>query len=187
MKFNCTFIALSVSALLFSGMASAAITGTPSVELTIKSKIVSGTCTAKVLNDAGTASTEIAFGDVYKSDLVNKTRVEPLKISFTNCSGVTKATVSAAKGAGGECSGVNKTGDSYSGGLATGFEIWSGVVDTGELMSCNTPPAAKDVTITDGTGEFPMNSRIVIGQGQTIADVGAGAVTAPVTFTIAYP
>jgi len=118
---------------------------------------------------------------------VNKTRVEPLKISFTNCSGVTKATVSAAKGAGGECSGVNKTGDSYSGGLATGFEIWSGVVDTGELMSCNTPPAAKDVTITDGTGEFPMNSRIVIGQGQTIADVGAGAVTAPVTFTIAYP
>ncbi|NEM19014.1 fimbrial protein, partial [Escherichia coli] len=46
---------------------------------------------------------------------------------------------------------------------------------------------AKDVTITDGTGEFPMNSRIVIGQGQTIADVGAGAVTAPVTFTIAYP
>ena len=156
MKFNSTFIALSVSALLFSGMASAAITGTPSVELTIKSKIVSGTCTAKVL-------------------------------SFTNCSGVTKATVSAAKGAGGECSGVNKTGDSYSGGLATGFEIWSGVVDTGELMSCNTPPAAKDVTITDGTGEFPMNSRIVIGQGQTIADVGAGAVTAPVTFTIAYP
>lgn len=45
MKFNFTFIALSVSALLFSGMASAAITGTPSVELTIKSKIVSGTCT----------------------------------------------------------------------------------------------------------------------------------------------
>lgn len=29
MKFNSTFIALSVSALLFSGMASAAITGTP--------------------------------------------------------------------------------------------------------------------------------------------------------------
>ncbi|EOL8879054.1 fimbrial protein [Enterobacter mori] len=187
MKMKSTFIALSVSALLFSGMASAAITGTSSVELTIKSKIVSGTCTAKVLNDAGTASTEIAFGDVYKSDLVNKSRVEPLKINFTNCSGVTKATVSAAKGAGGECSGTNKTGDSFSGGLATGFEIWSGVVDTGVLMSCNTPPADQEVTITDGKGELPMNSRIVIGQGQTIADVGAGAVTAPVTFTVTYP
>ncbi|WP_194207777.1 fimbrial protein [Superficieibacter sp. 1612_C1] len=187
MKLNSTFIALSVSALLFPGMASAAITGTTSVEMTVKTKIVSGTCTAKVLNDAGTASTEIAFGDVYKSDLVNKTRVEPLKISFTNCSGVTKATVAAAKGAGGECSGTAKNGDSFSGGLATGFEIWSGVVDTGLLLSCNTPPAAQEVPITNGKGEFPMNSRIVIGQGQAIADVGTGAVTAPVTFTIAYP
>ncbi|MBA7753822.1 fimbrial protein [Enterobacter sp. RHBSTW-01064] len=186
MKFKSTFIALSVSALLFSGMASAAITGTSSVELTIKSKIVSGTCTAKVLNSAGTTSTEIAFGDVYKSELVNKTRVEPLKISLTNCSGVTKATVAAAKGAGGACSGTGANGDSYSGGLATGFEIWSGVVDTGVLMSCNTPPAAQEVTITDGAGELPMNSRIVVGQGQTIADVGTGAVTAPVTFTVSY-
>lgn len=72
MKMKSTFIALSVSTLLFSGMASAAITGTNSVELTIKSKIVSGTCTAKVLNGAGTAATEIAFGDVYKSDLEKK-------------------------------------------------------------------------------------------------------------------
>lgn len=186
MKMKSTFIALSVSTLLFSGMASAAITGTNSVELTIKSKIVSGTCTAKVLNGAGTAATEIAFGDVYKSDLEKKNRVEPLKISFSNCSGVTKAAVAAAKGAGGECSGTTKNGDSFSGGLATGFEIWSGVVDTGLLMSCNTPPAAQEVTITNGSGEFPMNSRIVIGQGQTIADVGTGAVTAPVTFTVSY-
>lgn len=76
--------------------------------------------------------------------------------------------------------------NSYSGGLATGFEIWSGVVDTGLLMSCNTPPAAQEVTISNGIGEFPMTSRIVVGQGQTIADVGTGAVSAPVTFTIAY-
>ncbi|QMI04131.1 fimbrial protein [Citrobacter sp. RHB25-C09] len=187
MKMKSTFMALSVSALLFSGMASAAITGTSSVELTIKSKIVSGTCTAKVLNNAGTETTTVAFGDVYKSDLVNKTRVEPLKISFTNCSGVTKATVSAAKGSGGACTGTGGNGDSYSGGLETGFEVWSGIVDTGLLMSCNTPPAAQEVTITNGAGEFPMNSRIVIAKDKTIDDVGTGAVTAPVTFTIAYP
>lgn len=187
MKMKSTFIALSVSALLFSGMASAAITGTSSVELTIKSKIVSGTCTAEVLNGAGTASSEIAFGDVYKSDLVNKTRVEPLKIAFTNCSGVTKAAVSAASGAGWGCSGPKADGDSYTAGLATGFEIWSGSVDTGVMLSCKTPPAAQEVTITDGAGEFPMNSRIVIAKDRTIADVGTGAVTAPVTFTVTYP
>lgn len=186
MKMKSTFIALSVSALLFSGMASAAITGTSSVELTIKTKVVSGTCTAKVLNGAGTASSEIAFGDVYKSDLVNKTRVEPLKIAFTNCSGVTKATVSAASGAGGGCSGPKVDGDSYSAGLATGFEIWSGSVDNGVMLSCKTPPAAQEVTIADGAGEFPMNSRIVIAKDRTIADVGTGAVTAPVTFTVSY-
>lgn len=186
MKFNSAFIALSVSAIFFSGMANAAITGTGSVEMTFVTTVTSGTCTAKLVNNAGTETTEISFGDVFKSDLVNKTRVEPLKIAFTNCSGVTKATVAAAKGAGGECSGTGKNGDSYSGGLATGFEIWSGVVDTGLLMNCNTPPAAQEVTISNGIGEFPMNSRIVVGQGQTIADVGTGAVTAPVTFTIAY-
>jgi len=187
MNFKTTFIALSVSALLFSGMANAAITGTGSVEMTIKTKVTSGTCTAKILNNAGAAATEIAFGDVFKSDLVNKTRVEPLKISFANCSGVTKAMVSAASGAGGGCSGPNSDGDSFSAGLATGFEIWSGVVDTGVLMSCKTPPAAQEVTIADGEGEFPMNSRIVIAKGRTIADVGTGAVTAPVTFTVTYP
>ncbi|HGA2726313.1 TPA: fimbrial protein [Enterobacter hormaechei] len=186
MKYNPAYIVLSVSAILFSGMASAAITGTGSVEMTVKTKVMPGTCSAQVLNDAGTAASEISFGDVYKSDLENKTRVKPLKISFSNCSGVAKATVSAAKGAGGECSGTGKNGNSYSGGLATGFEIWSGVVDTGLLMSCNTPPAAQEVNISNGKGEFPMNSRIVIGQGQAITDVGTGAVAAPVTFTIAY-
>ncbi|MGS2874500.1 fimbrial protein [Enterobacter huaxiensis] len=187
MKFNPALIALSVSAILFSGIANATITGTGSVEMTFTTEITSGTCTAKLVNSAGAESTEIAFGDVYKSDLVNKTRVEPLKISFTNCSGVSKATVSAAKGSGGACTGTSANGDTYSGGQATGFEVWSGVVDTGLLMSCNTPPAAQDVTITDGIGEFPMNSRIVIAKDKTISDVGTGAVTAPVTFTIAYP
>lgn len=187
MKFNSALIALSVSAALFSGMANATITGTSSAEMTFVTNVTSGTCTAKLLNNAGTEATEIAFGDVYKSDLVNKTRVEPLKIAFSNCSGVDKAAVSAAAGPGGGCSGPNGDGDSYSAGLATAFEVWSGVVDSGVLLSCKTPPSAQEVAITDGTGEFPMNSRIVIAKGRTIANVGTGAVTAPVTFTITYP
>ncbi|HBL4909154.1 fimbrial protein [Enterobacter hormaechei] len=188
MKFKTTFIALSVSATLFSGMAGAAITGTSSVQMDFQTKVVSGTCTAKVLNGAGAVSTEIAFGDVYKSDLVNKTRVEPLKISFTNCSGVEKATVSVASVAGPKqsCSGANGTGGSFAGGLTTGFEIWSGAVDTGLLMHCYNIPAPQEVTITDGAGEFPMNSRIVIAEGRDISQVGTGAVNAALTFTVAY-
>ncbi|MGX5149892.1 fimbrial protein, partial [Enterobacter hormaechei] len=86
----------------------------------------------------------------------------------------------------GGCSGPKTDGDSYSAGLATGFEIWSGVVDTGVMLSCKRPPAAQEVTIADGVGEFPMNSRIVIAKDRNIADVGTGAVTAPVTFTVTY-
>ena len=188
MKFKTTFIALSVSATLFSGMASAAITGTSSVQMDFQTKVIPGTCTAKVVNGAGAESSEIAFGDVYKSDLVNKTRVEPLKISLTNCSGVEKATVSVASADGPKknCSGQSGTGSSFAAGLATGFEIWSGVVDTGLLMNCNTPPAPQEVTITDGAGEFPMNSRIVIAEGRNISQVGTGAVNAALRFTVDY-
>lgn len=188
MKFKPTFIALSVSALLFSGMASAAITGTTSVEMTIKTKVIPGTCTAQVVNGAGAPSSEIAFGDVYKSDLVNKTRVEPFKITLSSCSGVEKATVSVASVSGSQqrCAGSTGKGNSFSGGLTTGFEIWSGEVDTGVLMSCYTPPAPQEITITNGAGEFPMNSRIVVADGRNISQVGTGAVSAPLTFTVAY-
>lgn len=187
MKFNTAFIALSVSAILFSGMAQAEITGTSSVEMTFVTTVTAGTCTAQLTNSAGAEATEIAFGDVYKSEIANKSRVEPLKITFSNCSGVDKAAITTAAGPGGACSGSNSDGDSYSAGLATGFEVWSGAVDSGVLLSCHTPPSAQEVAITDGKGEFPMNSRLVIAKGSTIDNVGTGAVTAPVTFTITYP
>lgn len=83
MKFNSTLLALSVAALFATGTANAAITGTPSAKLTVQSTITAGTCTAKVTNSAGADATEVNFGDVYKADLENKSRVEPLKISFT--------------------------------------------------------------------------------------------------------
>ncbi|HII4352335.1 MULTISPECIES: fimbrial protein [Enterobacter] len=187
MNFNFAFIALSVSATLFAGMANATISGVTSAELTIKTQITTGTCQATTQDGAGTTTSTVAFGDTFKSDLVNKTRVEPLTIKLTNCSGVSKATVQAKPGSGGVCSGDSADGDSYSGGLNTGFEIWSGEVDSGVLMSCKTPPAAQEVTITSGAGQFPMKSRIVVAKGKTISDVGTGAVTAPVTFVVTYP
>lgn len=186
MKFNSTLLALSVAALFATGTANAAITGTPSAKLTVQSTITAGTCTAKVTNSAGADATEVNFGDVYKAELENKSRVEPLKISFTGCAGVKKAMVSAASGTGGSCSGNNLDGDAYAAGQNTAFELWSGAVDSGLQLNCKTPPAAQAVTITSGVGEFPMNSRIVIAKDKTIADVGTGSVTAPVTFTVTY-
>lgn len=185
MKFNSVLLTLSVSAILFSGMAIAEITGTTSVEMTFKTTVTTGTCKAEVLDGSGANVLTIGYGEIFKSD-INK-KVMPLSISFSNCSGVTIAEVEAKAGTGGSCSGDNLDGDSYAAGLNTAFEIWGGVVDTGVQLSCKTPPAAQEVTITDGKGSYPMNSRIVVAKGKTLSDVTAGDVTAPVTFVVTYP
>ncbi|EAO2685135.1 fimbrial protein [Salmonella enterica] len=187
MKVNSALLALSVSAILFSGMAEATITGTTSAQMIFTSTVVTGTCTAKLVNGAGAETAEIGFGDVYRSDLTQKSRIEALKIKFSACSGVTKATVVAKPGTNGGCSGPKSNGGSFAAGHATAFEVWSGSVDTGVLLSCYAPPAAQEVTIANGVGEFPMNSRIVIANERTIGDVTEGTASAPVTFVVTYP
>lgn len=49
MKFTSALITLSVSAVLFSGMGRAAITGTDSVQMTFKTTVTTGTCKATSL------------------------------------------------------------------------------------------------------------------------------------------
>lgn len=191
MKFIPVLFALSVSAILFSGTASA-ITGTTSAQMKFTSTVVTGTCTANLVNSAGAEASEIPFGDVYRSDLAKKSRVEPLKIIFSGCSGVTTAKVFAQPGAGNKCSGENSNGPSFSGGdtSGVGFEVWSGSVDTGTMLNCgstNNPASTQDVTISNGAGEMPMNSRIVVAYGRNIDDVTPGEVSSAVTFVVTYP
>lgn len=50
MKFTSALITLSVSAVLFSGVVRAAITGTDSVQMTFKTTVTTGTCKAIVVN-----------------------------------------------------------------------------------------------------------------------------------------
>lgn len=183
-NWNSTLVALAVSAGLVSASASA-ITGTSSVQATFTSTITAGTCTAQVQNTGGQVIDTLAFGDVFKSDLVNQSRSEPFKIAFSGCAGVKSATVQATPGTGGGCSGPNTDGDSFSAGRATGFEVWKGAASTGTLLSCNTKPV-QTVTITDATASVDMAARIVIAKGRTIADVTTGDVSAPVTFVVTY-
>ncbi|EAZ9631084.1 fimbrial protein [Salmonella enterica subsp. enterica serovar Typhimurium] len=185
MKFTSALITLSVSAVLFSGVVRAAITGTDSVQMTFKTTVTTGTCKAIVVNGDGKNVSTIGYGETYKSDLNKKAM--PLSIVFSNCSGVTIAEVEAKAGTGGTCSGDNLDGDSYAAGLNTAFEIWGGDADTGVKLSCKTPPAAQEVTITNGAGTYPMTSRIVVANGKSLSDVTASDVTAPVTFVVTYP
>lgn len=181
---NSALIALAVSAGFWSAGANA-ITGTPSVSATFTSTVTAGTCTAQIQNAAGQPISTLAFGDVFKSDLVAQTRSEPFKIAFIGCAGVKSATVQATAGSGGNCSGDAKTGDSFDAGRATGFEVWKGTAGNGTLLSCKTKPV-QTVTISGATATFDMAARIVIASGKTIADVTTGDASAPVTFVVTY-
>ncbi|ESN16049.1 fimbrial protein [Enterobacter sp. MGH 24] len=179
-----TLIALAVSAGIFTVSANA-ITGTPSVQATFTSTVEAGTCTAQIQNTGGQPISTLAFGDVFKSDLVAQTRSEPFKIAFSGCAGVKSASVEATAGAGGSCSGNAKDGDSFDAANAAAFEVWKGTAGSGTLMSCNTKPV-QNVSISGGSATFNMAARIVLAKDKVIGDVTTGDVSAPVTFVVTY-
>lgn len=183
MKYHAALFALALSAGLFSTAASAAIVGTSSLNATFVTTVIPGTCTASVKDAAGEEATDINFGDVFKSDLINKSRTEAFKVNFSNCSGVLSAQVTAMPGAGGTCS--TATSDNFGATHNVAFEIWKGTADVGTKLSCKTQPQ-QNVTIAAGSGSLDMNARIVIADDKTIGDVTTGAVTSPVTFTVTY-
>ncbi|WP_148243740.1 fimbrial protein [Enterobacter asburiae] len=179
-----TLIALAVSAGIFTASASA-ITGTTSVQATFTSTIEAGTCTAQIQNAGGQPISTLAFGDVFKSDLVAKSRSEPFKIAFSGCAGVKNASVQAIPGSGGGCSGTSANGDSFAAGHATGFEVWKDTAESGTLLSCSTKPT-QNIVISSSTTIVDMAARIVLAKGKNIADVTPGDASAPVTFVITY-
>ncbi|WKZ91378.1 fimbrial protein [Chimaeribacter arupi] len=182
-------ISMTVSAGIFClGIAAPALAGTDSVTMTFESVIEAGTCAAQIQNGAGTVINELNFGNVYKSDLVNKSRVEPFKLVFSNCSGVVKANYSATKSAGSGCSGPSADGPSFTGtGTATAVavELWKGEADNGTALVCSNPPP-QNVSITSGGASVDMNARMVIAYQRSIDNVTAGDTTIPLTFAVTY-
>lgn len=178
-------IAVPLVTVGYSPVTLADITGTTSVQATFTSTIEAGTCTAQIQSTGGQAISTLAFGDVFKSDLVAQSRSEAFKIVFSDCVGVKSASIQATSGSGGGCTGPDSDGDSFSAGNATGFEIWKGEAGAGTLLSCNTKPA-QNITISDTDVDVEMDARIVIAKTRTISDVTAGNVSAPVTFLVTY-
>lgn len=181
MKRNVSFIALALCAGLFSSVGNAAITGTSSLNATFKTTVIPGTCTAKILDSAGQEATEIKFNDVFKSDLVNKSRTEDFKVAFTDCSGVKTIGLTATQGAGGSCSSAD-----FGASNNTAFELWNGVADDGVRLDCTVQPVQKLALNGEKTADIAMNARIVIADGKTISDVTPGEVSSQVTFVVDY-
>ncbi|WP_231572440.1 fimbrial protein [Rahnella aquatilis] len=164
------------------------LTPTENLSATFTSTIEAGTCTAIIQNDAGAATSQINFGDVYKSELAQKSKVQAFKLVFSSCSGVKSADITVRPTAGG-CSGPSSNGDSFAnnGGTATAtaVELWRGATDTGSQLSCFDRTTSQNIALSSG-GTMAMNARMVIAKDRMIADVLAGSFTAPITFVITY-
>lgn len=183
MRKHISALALAVCGGVLSFAAQAQITGTTSLTATFETNVVPGTCSAEIQDSTGNASSEISFGDVFKSDLTSKSRIEAFKLNFSGCSGVKNAVVQITPGAGTNCSTASS--DKFGSTHGTAFEVWKGVADSGSVLSCTTQPK-QNVAIASGTGSLDMNARIVIADDKTIADVTPGAVTSLVTFMVTY-
>jgi len=180
---------LSLFASLFSISSAYAITGTDSVTATFTSTVEAGTCNAQIKDSAGAATSTISFGDVFKSDLQTKARVENFKLAFSGCSGVKSAMVSTQISGGG-CSGLNGNGTSYPNytgtAAATAVEIWRGLPDSGTEFSCKDRSIPQELAISGSTLDVAMNARMVIGNERSIDEVTAGTFQVPITFVITY-
>ncbi|MCE0826493.1 fimbrial protein [Buttiauxella sp. A2-C2_NF] len=179
---------LSLFASLFSISSAYAITGTDSVSATFTSTVEAGTCNAQIKDSAGAATSTISFGDVFKSDLSTKARVENFKLAFSGCSGVKSAMVSTQISGG--CSGPSSDGTSYPnvGGTAeaTAVEIWRGLPDSGTEFSCKDRSIPQELAISGSTLDVAMNARMVIANERSIDNVTAGTFQIPITFVITY-
>lgn len=165
------------------------LTPTENLTATFTSTIEAGTCVAQIQNAAGAPTSSINFNDVYKSELKQKSKIQPFKLVFSACSGVKSADITANPTSGG-CSGADSNGDSFAnnGGTASAVavELWRNAPDSGNQFSCANRATPQTIALTSAGTTLNMNARMVIAAGRTISNVTTGSFIAPITFVIIY-
>jgi type 1 fimbria pilin len=165
------------------------LTPTENLTATFTSTIEAGTCAAQIQNSSGTPTSAINFNDVYKSELKQKSKIQPFKLVFSACSGVKSAEITANPTAG-TCSGSGASGKSFAnnGGTAaaTAVELWRNAPDSGTQFSCADRATPQTVALTTAGTTLNMNARMVIADGSTLSNVTSGNFIAPITFVIVY-
>lgn len=168
---------------LFSPLA-LALTPTPSLMATFTSTVEAGTCDAQIQDATGKVTSNIDFGDIYKSDLANKNSVQDFNIVLTNCAGTQSANITTEITSG--CAADSFPNDGGT-SLNAEVEIWKGEPDTGTQFSCkNSSTTSQSLDLSSKSGNMTMSARMIIAPGKTLDDVTAGNFTSPVTFVITY-
>ncbi|MEX3021199.1 fimbrial protein [Kluyvera sp. STS39-E] len=175
---------------------------TPHITLNVTSDITVGTCTATLRDSGNSIISEVAFGDVYTSELGNK--VKTFKLQFTDCVGVPgrKANITLLpKGIG--CAGTTGNSPDFANGFIPSLEQDIAAANVAvEVWTTNTPQSGgsvqfncanrntQQVNISTASGtatvDYPLSARLVVTPGKQRTQVVAGQFKSPATFNITY-
>ncbi|AXM03726.1 MULTISPECIES: fimbrial protein [Escherichia] len=177
-------------------LANNALAGTTSATLTVDSIVTMGTCTSTLLDTNDTQISTVAFGDVYISELVNKSKKKAFKIRFSDCAGIPgkKAKVKLSPRTPGCATNNAAFANKSSNGPATNaaVEVWT-TITPGENESvqfnCSTVNTQtvdlSTVTVTRPY-DYNLSAQMIIANGGTVSSVTPGDFLSPATFTITY-
>ncbi|EFI1842414.1 fimbrial protein [Escherichia coli] len=175
---------------------------TTSASLTVNSNLTMGTCSAKVVDTSGAVIDTVVLGNVYISELVAKSKVQPFKIRFSDCAGLpgkSAQLVLAPRNNG--CAGgmpdtaafSNKLNTTTDGGSnRAAVEVWTTTSPEGtgsEQFNCyqrNVINVDLSNASTTQPYDFDLSARMIIADGWTVNDVLPGRFLSPTTFTITY-
>ncbi|MFI0642792.1 fimbrial protein [Escherichia coli] len=177
-----------------------ALAGTTSASLTVDSIVTMGTCIAQLLDTNDTEISQVAFGDVYISELRNETNKKAFKIRFSGCAGLPerKALVKLTPrgiGCGGLYASAAGFANKNNGAGAAGrvsVEVWTTKDAEGpgsEIFNC-FHPANKTVVLSTVTAtepyDYDLSAKMVVAEGRRLQDITPGEFLSPATFTITY-
>lgn len=160
--------------------------GTDDVQVHFSSTIVSGTCQAELKTSSGAILTggELAFGNVYISQVKQGTAYQNFAVSFSNCSGVKSATLQTGPGPNGLCNAPTFMG---AGDLTqVAAEINQGQDGSGTQLNCSDSQGSEQTVDPNTTPDILFSARLVVAPGKTPAELKSGNFSAPVIFTIDY-
>ena len=176
---------------------------TTSASLTVNSNLTMGTCSAKVVDTSGAVIDTVVLGNVYISELVAKSKVQPFKIRFSDCAGLPgksaqlvlapRANVGCAGGWSNTAAFSNKLSSTTEGGSSrAAVEVWTTTSPEGngsEQFNCyqrNVINVDLSNASTTQPYDFDLSARMIIAEGWSVNDVLPGRFLSPTTFTITY-
>lgn len=175
---------------------------TTSASLTVNSNLTMGTCSAKILDTSDTEINIVAFNNVYISELVAKSKVQPFKIRFSDCAGLpgksaqlvlAPRNVGCAGGMSNTAGFSNKLNSTTDGGSSrAAVEVWTTTSPEGtgsKQFNCyqrNVINVDLSNASTTQPYDFDLSARMIIAEGWSVNDVLPGSFLSPTTFTITY-